>query len=145
MPICLISGGKLTVIAAQAFTLAWTHTVEKTAWEEDWRLLPGESVLQLETARIKGSGAGMEPPDDARLIAGWWQYHPKNRRLRELRIANYGGAAGAWRICVDGTCRQLPSAPEGVAGDDTGADTGASARADESVDEYIIAPCRSAP
>ena len=103
MPICLATSGKLTVIAAQAFTLAWTHTVEKTVWEEDWRILPGQNVLQLETARIKGSGAGMDPPDDARLINGWWQYHPKGRRLDELRLANLGGDAGSWRICVDGS------------------------------------------
>lgn len=111
MPVCLIEGAKLTVIATQAFTLAWTHTVEKTGWEEDWRLDTTVNALVVETARIKGSGAGMEPPDDARLIDGWWQYHPKNRRLHELRLANHGGVAGAWHICADGTCRDLPGGP----------------------------------
>lgn len=124
MPVCLLEGTKVVVIAAHAFTLAWTHTVEKTGWEEDWRLQPDDNVLVLETARIKGSGAGMEPPDDARLVGGWWQYHPKDRRLEELRLANFGGAAGAWRICADGACRELPST------------TGSAA-------EYLIQPCAS--
>lgn len=120
MPICLLQGAKLTVIAAHAFTLAWTHTVERTGWQEDWRLEDGRLVL--ETARIKGSGAGMEPPDDARLVDGWWQYHPANVRLSEIHLANHGGVAGAWRICTDGTCTALP--------------------ADEaSPGEYIIEPC----
>lgn len=114
------------MIAAQTFTLAWTHSVEKTGWEEDWRLVSGENVLELETARIKGSGAGMEPPDDARLVGGWWQYHPRDRRLHELRLANNGGAAGAWRICSDGSCRELPSSPGSAA-------------------EYVIRPCPPAP
>ncbi len=124
MPVCLIEGTKIAVIAAQAFTLSWTHTVEKTGWEEDWRLT--DNLLVLETARIKGSGAGMEPPDDARLVGGWWQYHPEHRQLKELRLANNGGAAGAWRICVQGRCRALPSAPG-------------------SASEYVIRPCAHPP
>lgn len=126
MAVCLIQGVKVSVIAAQAFTLAWTHTVEKTDWEEDWRLLPADNVLSLETARIKGSGAGMEPAEDARLVNGWWQYHPKGRQLRELHLANNGGAAGAWRICTHGTCRALSSGPGSPA-------------------EYVIQPCAAPP
>ena len=124
MPICLLHGAKLTVIAAQAFTLAWTHTVEKTAWEEDWRLSGADLIL--ETARIKGSGAGMEPPDDARLVDGWWQYHPAGLRIPEIRLANHGGTAGAWRICTAGECRALPSG-------------------NDSPDQFIIKPCARAP
>lgn len=126
MPVCIIEGVKVSVIAAQAFTLAWTHTVEKTDWEEDWRLKPATSMLELETARIKGSGAGMEPPDDARLVNGWWQYQPRSVQLRELHLANNGGEAGAWRICVQGACRALPSGPG-------------------TPSEYVIGPCPTPP
>lgn len=126
MPVCLIEGLKVSMIAAQAFTLAWTHTVEKTGWEEDWRLQPATGMLVLQTARIKGSGAGMEPPDDARLVNGWWQYHPKDIRLREMHLANSGGQAGAWRICAQGACRALPSGPGSAA-------------------EYEIRPCDAPP
>ena len=97
MGICLATGASVTMIAAQAFTLAWTHSVEKTGWEEDWRL-DGPRLVLVE-ARIKGSGAGMEPPDDARLVAGWWQYHPRDVALAALSLANAGGAAGRWRVC----------------------------------------------
>ena len=33
--ICVLAGRRLT-FAAAAFTLAWTHSVEKTQWEERW-------------------------------------------------------------------------------------------------------------
>ena len=29
-----------TVLAAATFTLSWTHSVEKTRWEETWRIAP---------------------------------------------------------------------------------------------------------
>jgi hypothetical protein len=68
MSICLIAGGKAVAFAAAAFTLSWTHSVQKTRWEEDWRLTP--SGLQLVESRIEGSGAGMEVPDGAVLKDG---------------------------------------------------------------------------
>ena len=108
MPVCLIEGAKLAVIAANAFTLAWTHTVEKTGWEEDWHA-DGDGLV-LDEARIKGSGAGMEPPDDARLVDGWLRYAPPELRVPELRLANNGGPAGRWRICSDGQCREIGAA-----------------------------------
>ncbi len=124
MAICLAQGAKLTIVAVHAFTLAWTHTVEKTGWEEDWRLDDG--LLVLDMARIKGSGAGMDPPDDARLVDSWWQYRPANVRVPNLHLANHGGVAGAWHVCTDGKCSALPS----------GAD---------SPSEYVIKPCTTEP
>ncbi|MEZ5450817.1 MAG: DUF1850 domain-containing protein [Thiolinea sp.] len=35
-----------------------------------------EQGLQLLQARVKGSGAGMEPGDDAVLKDGWWVWQP---------------------------------------------------------------------
>jgi hypothetical protein len=87
-----------------AFTLVWTHSVEKTDWQEDWRLTP--LGLELVQARIKGSGAGMEPPPEASLVDGWFQWAPKRALLPELVLAN-SGAAGEWRLCSAGNCRTL--------------------------------------
>ena len=104
LSLCLTSAGVVKVLSLAAFTLAWTHSVEKTAWQEDWRVIP--QGLELVQARIKGSGAGMEPPPEALLVDGWFQWQPKRAPMPELVLAN-SGAAGEWRICHDGRCRTL--------------------------------------
>jgi len=60
MPVCVAAGGLVVALATNAFTLAWTHSIEKIRWEEDYRVENGR--LRLVEARIAGSGAGMEPP-----------------------------------------------------------------------------------
>lgn len=66
-------------LPTQAFTLAWTHTIEKVRWEEDYRVeYAGIPVLRAVKARIKGSAAGMEPPSDAVFKDGWYHYTPKD-------------------------------------------------------------------
>lgn len=104
LSLCLTSAGVAKVLSLAAFTLAWTHSVEKTAWQEDWRITA--QGLELVQARVKGSGAGMEPPPEARLVDGWFQWQPKRAPMPQLVLAN-SGAAGEWRICHDGTCRTL--------------------------------------
>ena len=74
MSLCLISGGVTKVLMLGAFTLAWTHSIEKIEWQEDWRVTP--AGLEVVAARVKGSGAGMEPPPEARLAGGWFQWRP---------------------------------------------------------------------
>jgi len=91
-------------LAVAAFTLAWTHSVEKVDWQEDWRVTP--HGLELVQARVKGFGAGMEPPADARLVDGWFHWQPKRAPMPELALGN-SGAAGEWRLCSDGQCRTL--------------------------------------
>ena len=65
---------------------------------------------------MKGSGAGMEPPAEARLVDGWFQWQPKRAPMRQVLLGN-SGAAGEWRLCNDGQCRALseifgrPAAP----------------------------------
>ncbi|HSO47816.1 MAG TPA: DUF1850 domain-containing protein, partial [Rhizobiaceae bacterium] len=54
MSACLMIAGKATIMASTMFTLGWTHSVEKTGWEEQWR--SGGETLQLEEARVRGSG-----------------------------------------------------------------------------------------
>ena len=102
MSVCLYLGGKAIVVAVSAFTLAWTHSVQKTRWEEDWRLTP--SGLELLEARIQGSGAGMEVPDGAILQEGVWRYTPTLPPQPALLLARSGATGGGWEICSDGTC-----------------------------------------
>jgi hypothetical protein len=104
LSLCLASLGVVKTLSIVAFTLAWTHSIEKVEWQEDWRVTP--NGLELVQARVKGSGAGMEPPGDARLVDGWFQWQPKRAPMPELVLGN-SGAAGDWRLCSDGGCRTL--------------------------------------
>ena len=104
MSLCLASAGVVKTLSVAVFTLAWTHSVERTEWQEDWRITP--AGLELVQARIKGSGAGMEPPPEARLVDGWFQWRPKRGVLPEVVLVN-SGAACEWRLCVSGKCRTL--------------------------------------
>lgn len=84
--------------------LSWVHSVEKIEWQEDWRVTP--QGLQIVQARVKGSGAGMEPPPDARLVDGWFRWTPQLPARREVVLGN-SGLAGEWHICTDGKCEAL--------------------------------------
>ncbi|MCJ9735854.1 DUF1850 domain-containing protein, partial [Bradyrhizobium sp. PRIMUS42] len=48
----------------------------------------------------------MEPPPEARLVDGWFQWQPKRAPMQEVVLGN-SGAAGEWRLCHDGKCRTL--------------------------------------
>ena len=63
MELCLLAAGATVRLGTVALTLAWTHSIEKTRWEEDWRATP--AGLVLEEDRIQATGAGMEPPPNA--------------------------------------------------------------------------------
>jgi hypothetical protein len=103
--LCLVAAGTIMArVAASAFTLSWTHSVEKIPWEEDWRV--SDDGLSLEAARVRGSGAGMEPPPEARLDDGWWRWRPRNATVPELTLRR-SGATADWRICVAGTCHAM--------------------------------------
>ena len=102
--LCLASAGAVKMLSIAAFTLAWTHSIEKIDWQEDWRVTP--AGLELVQARVKGSGAGMEPPPEARLVDGWFTWRPARAAMPEVALGN-SGAAGEWRLCADGHCRTL--------------------------------------
>jgi hypothetical protein len=104
LSLCLISAGVTKTLALAAFTLVWTHSIEKVDWQEDWKVTP--AGLELVQARVKGSGAGMEPPPEARLVNGWFQWAPKRAPMPEVLLGN-STAAGEWRLCSDGNCRTL--------------------------------------
>jgi hypothetical protein len=104
LSLCLASAGFVKALSIATFTLVWTHSIEKTDWQEDWRVTP--EGLVLTHARVKGSGAGMEPPPGARLVNGWFQWRPEGGPKPQLVLAN-SGAAGEWRLCANGGCRTL--------------------------------------
>ena len=105
MSLCVLAAGKTAVLAASVFTLAWTHSVEKTQWQEDWQLTP--AGLQLVSARVEGSGAGMEPPEDARLEDGWFVWHPRVPAQPQLTLASSGATGGGWTLCAGVECLLL--------------------------------------
>lgn len=92
------------------FTLAWTHSIEKVRWEEDYRVELDPStqqpVLHASAARIKGSAAGMEPPDDAVLQNGWYVYTPPQQLVPELRLTR-SEFTPDYDWCVSGRCQPM--------------------------------------
>ncbi len=104
MSACLLVSGKALALAAPLFTLGWTHSVEKVEWEETWRV--AGTTLVLEQARVKASGAGMEPPPEARRVEGWYVWHPQRIESR-LMLAASGATGSGWRLCSGGQCHVL--------------------------------------
>ena len=105
MALCLMGAGLTVHLAVASFTLGWTHTIERVPWEEDWRVEP--QALVLIQSRIKGSGAGMEPPPQARLVDGWYAWAPDNPSRVEIVLRRAAGVAD-WRLCAPELgCRTL--------------------------------------
>lgn len=102
-----IGGGKAIALAAGLFTLSWTHSVEKITWQESWAATPDGLVLK--EAKVKGSGAGMEPGEGARRKGGWWIWEPKMAPLPALVLASSGATGAGWTLCGAGGCQELGS------------------------------------
>ena len=114
--ICLALGARHVSLPTDRFTLAWTHSVEKTEWQEDYAI--SGAGLKLTEARIQGTGAGMELPPDALFREGWWHYVPHVPVLPELRLTLSPYTAD-YRLCWQRQCRSLATLvgakrPEGV-------------------------------
>lgn len=69
-----------------------------------------DGQLRIVEARIKGSGAGMEPPEGAVLNDGWWLYTPTLGKREELNLAASGATVSAWTLCANGQCYELGTA-----------------------------------
>lgn len=121
MSLCILAAGKTTVLVVSAFTLSWTHSVERTEWRENWLVEP--AGLRLVEARVRGSGAGMEPAEGAVLEDGWYVYRPGRPPQASLLLAASGATGEGWGLCSGGECLSL------------------GARAGEAVE---IAPCAGA-
>lgn len=102
--LCIVVGATLQTIAAERFTLQWQHTVEKILWEEDYRI--AGDWLYATAARVRGSGAGMEPPADAVRVRDAWHYRPAQRWLRRIDLAR-SEFGQDYLLCVDSRCRRL--------------------------------------
>jgi hypothetical protein len=114
MPLCIAAGGAVTALALSAFTLSWTHSIEKIRWEEDY-VVEGQA-LRLVEARVRGHGAGMEPPEGSWLAQGVWHYRPALPPLPALRLANSRFTAG-YEFCKQGHCRPLAAVAPAAAAD----------------------------
>jgi len=104
MTACLLVGGVAVALSGSGFQLHWTHSVEKIEWVEDWQVEPGS--LRLTGARVRGSGAGMEPGEGAVLQDGWWTWST-DRRVEELALAASGVTGAGWTLCDGATCKAL--------------------------------------
>jgi hypothetical protein len=113
-PICLLVAGVVRAsLPGPEFSLSWEHSVEKTRWEERYRV-DGDSLLLVE-ARIAGSGAGMESPPEAILRDGVWTWKP-GTRLPELRVT-LSEYTRDYTLCARDGCNGLATrvgpAPDG--------------------------------
>lgn len=109
--LCLAAGAVAASLAVDAFTLTWLHSIEKVRWEEDWRIKAGR--LHLVEARIRGAGAGMEPPAGAVLDAGVWHYRPAIPAQHVLRLTHSPHASG-YIICTNRVCAPLADYLPGI-------------------------------
>ena len=93
-------------VPGRHFTLAWTHSIEKVRWEEDYEVIGPPARLIATAARIKGSAAGMEPPPDAVLRDGWFHYTPTERSPQRLPLMRSEFTAD-FELCADGACHPM--------------------------------------
>ncbi|MCM8736802.1 DUF1850 domain-containing protein [Azospirillum sp. A1-3] len=105
--LCLfaLGGALLASLPGTQFTLSWTHSIEKTEWREAWTVEAGR--LRPTEARIRGTGAGMEPGPDARLTAeGWMVWTPDLPPQDSVTLAA-SNFTGEHRLCAGNECRPL--------------------------------------
>ena len=103
--VCLLVAGMVrATLPTDHFTLAWQHSVEKTRWEESYRI-DGDR-LRLTSARIQSLGAGMEPPQGATLRGGWWTWTPTVEPMGALRLTQ-STYTSDWMLCWKSQCRKL--------------------------------------
>ena len=102
--ICLLVAGAVrATLPGPDFTLAWEHSVQKTRWEETYRLIGDR--LSLVEARVEGSGAGMESPPGAQLRDGRWIWQPQSTHA-ELRLTR-SPFTRDYTLCAAGRCADL--------------------------------------
>ncbi len=104
MSLCLAAGALATSLMTGSLTLSWQHSIEKILWEEDWHL--ASQMLVIQEARVRGSGAGMEPPAGAQFRDGAWHYVPTLPPLPAVRLTHSPYVA-PYTICVKQDCRPI--------------------------------------
>lgn len=111
MSLCLAAGAVAASLAIDSFTLSWIHSIEKIRWEEDWRI-EGRALV-ITGARVRGSGAGMEPPAGSVLKDGVWHYRPALPPQAVLRLS-HSPHAGGYTLCTATLCRPLADHLPGI-------------------------------
>lgn len=105
-----LQGGSMAFVPVTEFTLAWTHSIEKVRWEEDYVVqldaAGAQPLLHALQARVRGSAAGMEPPPGAVLRQGWYHYVPAIQTPPELRLTR-SEFTPDYEVCVQGSCQPM--------------------------------------
>lgn len=115
MMLCLVAG-LMIVPLGDAVTLRWIHSIEKIAWEEDYRR--EDDQLRIVEARVRGSGAGMEPPPGAVLRDGVWHYVPALGLLPKVTL-RHSRHVPPYILCSPTVCRAIDDWLPSLADDDT--------------------------
>lgn len=111
--LCLAAGLLLAPVG-EAVTLRWTHSIEKILWEEDYRR--EGAGMRLVAARVRGTGAGMEPPAGAVLHDGAWHYVPQLPLLPRVAL-RHSPYVAPYTVCARQRCAPLPAWLPGLAED----------------------------
>jgi hypothetical protein len=102
--VCVLAAGVVVATLPTAeFTIEWRHSVEKTRWEERYRVAGRQLILT--SASIEAMGAGMEPPPEARFADGRWTWEPM-RPIADLRLTE-SPYVPDYTICWNGRCHSL--------------------------------------
>ena len=102
---CLYLAGALqAMLPPGTLTVAWRHSVQKTRWEEDYRV-DATGLVPVES-RIESTGAGMEAPPGAVLRDGLWHWQPRPLALPELRLT-LSPFTEDYALCAAGHCTAL--------------------------------------
>lgn len=109
MSLCIAAGGAVLALAANSFTLSWTHSVEKTEWVEEWVIV--DEKLKVVAASVQGSGAGIDLPENAIRTDEGWRYTPDLPPMETLVMAASGATVSAWTLCANGECLELGTVP----------------------------------
>ncbi len=101
----------IVFLRTDSFTLSWEHSREKQRWEEDYLVVAHDTMasglaIKPGTARVKGSGAGMEPGPQSRLTDGWYAYEPDTGPLSSLRLTR-SFFTEDYNVCTHSGCRPL--------------------------------------
>ncbi|RID99034.1 DUF1850 domain-containing protein [Simplicispira hankyongi] len=102
--LCMAAGALTLSLPVTHFTLRWQHSIEKIAWEEDYTV--AGPWLAITGARIRGSGAGMDPPDNAWLDHGVWHYTLADPWRKEITLAR-SPYVRDYDLCMRGKCTPL--------------------------------------
>lgn len=109
MPVCLaVAQVLVALLPTDAFSLAWTHSVERTEWREEWEV-EGDQ-LRLVRATVAGSGAGMEPPPEAERDGAGWSYATRMPPVATVLLAA-SSFGGDYRVCWQHDCHSLGDLP----------------------------------